>query len=119
MSLEARKMIYEQASISVRDKHARKVKVQALDEKVSEKGLVLIKLINIIPLWETYLSEKQLEAVREYKHSMSITEVGHRLKIDPSSADCRLFGDPGKSKGALGRLMEVYVTLKKNDVIKG
>jgi hypothetical protein len=123
MSLEARKAMYEESSIGVRDKHARKVRAKSYggNGKISEKGLMLMKLIRIIPNWETYLTEKQLEAVKEYRYAMSIVDVSDRLKIHVSSADSRLFGDPNpekKEKGALGRLMEAYMLLKKTNAIQ-
>lgn len=117
MSLESRKQMYEQASIGIRDGYARKTRAKSNSSngKISEKGITLMKLIDIIPNWETYLTEKQLEAVNEYKTAMSIVDVGNMLKIHASSADSRLFGDPDpkKEKGALGRLMEAYIALNK------
>lgn len=79
---------------------------------VSDSGLKLLRLIEIIPNWETYLTSKQLEAAEEYVKCMNCCEVDYKLNLNIGTAQQRLFGN-STSKGALGRLEEVVRRLEK------
>lgn len=79
---------------------------------VSDKGLRLLKLIEIIPNWETYLTPKQHEAAERYIKCLNACEVDYQLNLSVGTTQQRLFGS-STSKGALGRLEEIVKRLEK------
>lgn len=102
---------YGEASLKVREKFSSKIKTE-LNKNTSDSGMRLIKLINIIPNWETYLTEKQLESTKKYLMTLNAYEVDYQLRLNSGTTHQRLFGSK-KSKGALGRLEQVYKILEK------
>lgn len=76
-----------------------------------------IFLIGKIPNWEVYLTDKQLESAKVYVSTLSPMMTDYQLNLGPSTSAKRLFGSSDKtgvkSKGALGRLEEVYIKLDK------
>ena len=72
----------------------------------------LLFLINKIPNWETYLTDKQLEATKLYLSTFNATLVDIKLNLSTSTAYARIFGG-SNSKGALGKLEEAYSKLDK------
>ena len=89
--------------------YTRKVLAE-VNRNITDSGLRLLYLIEVIPNWETYLTSKQLEATKSYIHCNVSSEVDYELKLSTGVAHNRLFGN-SKSKGALGKLEEVYKIL--------
>lgn len=79
---------------------------------MSDNGLRLIKLIELIPNWETYLTDKQLEVANQYIKCLNATEVDFALNLTIGTTQQRLFGS-SKSQGALGKLETVIDKLQK------
>ena len=52
-----------------------------INKGVSDSGLRLLRLIEIIPNWETYLTAKQLEAAEQYIKCMNACEVDYKLNV--------------------------------------
>lgn len=104
---------YGDASLRVRENMVAKIKGQ-LNTSVTDSGLRFLKLIEIIPNWETYLTIKQLEVAKRYVTCMSAYEVDHQLKLNYGTTQQRLFGNNKSSKGAIGRLEEVIKRLENN-----
>jgi len=81
-----------------------------------------IFLIGQIPNWEVYLTDKQLESAKVYIGTLSTTLTDYKLNLSPSTSGRRLFGSSDKtgvkSKGALGRLEDVYLKLDKMGFFK-
>jgi len=86
--------------------------LREINKGVSDSGLRLLRLIEIIPNWETYLTAKQLEAAEEYIKCMNACEVDYKLNLNMGTTQQRLFGN-STSKGALGRLEEIVKRLEK------
>lgn len=91
------------------ENYARKVLAE-VNKNITDSGLRLLYLIEVIPNWETYLTSKQLEATKSYIKCNISSEVDYELKLTTGVAHNRLFGN-SKSKGALGKLEEVYKML--------
>lgn len=83
-----------------------------INKGMSDSGLRLLRLIEIIPNWETYLTDKQLEAAEEYIKCLNACEVDYKLNLNIGTAQQRLFGN-STSKGALGKLEETVSKLEK------
>ena len=79
---------------------------------ISDSGIRLLRLIEIIPNWETYLTSKQLEAAEQYIKCVNCCEVDYKLNLNVGTAQQRLFGN-STSKGALGKLEEIVQRLEK------
>lgn len=77
-----------------------------------DNGLRLIKLIELIPNWETYLTDKQLEVANQYIKRLNASEVDFALNLNVGTTQQRLFGG-SKSQGALGKLESVVDKLQK------
>jgi hypothetical protein len=77
-----------------------------------DNGLRLMKLIELIPNWETYLTDKQLEVANQYIKCLNASEVDFALNLNIGTTQQRLFGG-SKSQGALGRLEMVVDKLQK------
>lgn len=105
-------MKYGEASLQAREYFASKVKRQ-LNKNVTDYGLRFIKLTTLIPNWETYLTPKQREAALRYIKCMNAYEVDYQLNLSLGTTHQRLFGNKN-SKGAIGRLEEVYKMLESN-----
>jgi DNA-binding phage protein len=103
---------YGEAALKAREHFASKVTKQ-LNKNVTDYGLRFIKLIGLIPNWETYLTPKQREAAQRYIKCMNAYDVDYHLKLSSGTTHQRLFGSK-TSKGALGRLEEVYRMLENN-----
>lgn len=103
---------YKNASLKIREEMSAKLKSN-LNKNTTDSGLKFLKLIEVIPNWETYLTPKQLEAAKIYIRCLNTYEVDHQLKLTYGTTQQRLFGNK-TSKGALGRLIEVYKTLESN-----
>lgn len=102
---------YKEASLKANESISTKIKTQ-LNKSATDSGLRLLKLISIIPNWETYLTPKQREVAQKYVKCMSAYEVDHQLKLSYGTTQQRLFGNNKTSKGALGRLEEVTKMLE-------
>lgn len=100
---------YGEAAIRAREHFAGRVTKQ-LNKNATDSGLRFIKLIGLIPNWETYLTPKQREAATRYIKCMNAYDVDYHLKLSSGTTHQRLFGSKS-SKGALGRLEEVYKIL--------
>ena len=100
---------YGDAAIKSAESYAKKVLIE-VNKNVSDSGLRLLHLIEIIPNWETYLTIKQLEATKKYIKCLSSSQVDYELNLTTGVAHHRLFGN-SKSKGALGKLEDVYKIL--------
>ena len=74
---------------------------------VSYNRTRLLYLIKKVPNWETYLTDKQLEATKLYLSTLDVSMVAIKLDLTNSTIQSRLFGK-NDSKGALGKLEEVY-----------
>ena len=105
-------MKYGEASLRAREYFASKVKRQ-LNKNVTDYGLRFIKLTTLIPNWETYLTPKQREVALRYIKCMNAYEVDYQLNLNSGTTHQRLFGNK-TSKGAIGRLEEVYKMLESN-----
>lgn len=106
-----RDLKYGEASLKAREKFSSKIKTE-LNKNSSELGMRLVKLIQMIPNWETYLTEKQLESAKKYVTILNAYEVDYQLRLTAGTTHQRLFGSK-TSKGALGRLENVYRVLEQ------
>lgn len=104
---------YKEASLRAQESMSNKIKTQ-LNKNATDSGLRLLKLIQVIPNWETYLTLKQREVAEKYVKLLSAYEVDHQLKLSYGTTQQRLFGNNKTSKGALGRLEEVARMLEQN-----
>lgn len=102
---------YRDAEVKSAEQFTLKV-LGEINKGVSDSGLRLLRLIEIIPNWETYLTDKQLEAAEEYIKCLNACEVDYKLNLHIGTTQQRLFGN-STSKGALGRLEEIVNRLEK------
>lgn len=102
---------YGDAAIKSAEQYTSKI-LNEIHKGVSDSGLQLLRLIEIIPNWETYLTTKQLDAAEEYIKCLNCCEVDYKLNLNIGTAQQRLFGN-STSKGALGRLEEIVKRLEK------
>jgi hypothetical protein len=102
---------YRDAEVKSAEQFTSKV-LGEINKGVSDSGLRLLRLIEIIPNWETYLTDKQLEAAEEYIKCLNACEVDYKLNLNIGTAQQRLFGN-STSKGALGKLEETVSRLEK------
>ena len=100
---------YGDAAVKSAENYANKVLIE-INKNVTDSGLRLLHLIEIIPNWETYLTPKQLEATKKYVKCLNSSEVDYELNLSTGVAYNRLFGN-SKNKGALGKLEDVYKIL--------
>ena len=103
---------YANASLQAKEFFSNKVKNQ-LNRTVTDQGMRFMKLTSLIPNWATYLTSKQREAAIKYLSTMNAYEVDYQLKLTNGTTHQRLFGSKS-SKGAIGRLEEVYKMLESN-----
>jgi len=103
---------YGEASLRAREHFSNKVKTQ-LNKGATDQGLRFIKLTSVIPNWETYLTAKQRECAVRYLKVMNAHDVDYQLKLNSGTTHQRLFGSK-TSKGAIGRLNDVYKMLEEN-----
>lgn len=101
---------YEEVVQKSAEKYTSKV-LNEIHKGVSDSGLRLLKLIEVIPNWETYLTSKQLEAAERYIKCLNACEVDYQLNLNIGTTQQRLFGS-STSKGALGRLEEIVKRLE-------
>ena len=97
---------YGDAAIKSAENYTRKILIE-LNKNITDSGLRLLHLVEIIPNWETYLTPKQLDATKKYIKCLNSSEVDYELGLSSGVAYNRLFGN-SKSKGALGKLEEIY-----------
>ena len=102
---------YEDATLRSIEKNNSRV-LKEIYSNVPDSGLRLLHLIEKIPNWETYLTDKQLEAAERYIKCLNACEVDYQLNLNTGTAQQRLFGS-STSKGALGKLEEVIKRLEK------
>lgn len=102
---------YGEASLRSREYLSSKVTKQ-LNKNITDYALRFVKLTTLIPNWQTYLTPKQLESAERYLKCYNATDVDHQLKLTYGTTHQRLFGG-SSSKGALGRLEDIYKTLER------
>lgn len=102
---------YGDNSLRARENIVSKLKSQ-MNKNVTDHGLRFLKLIEVIPNWETYLTPKQLEVARKYVTCLSAQEVDYQMKLNVGITQQRLFGGSG-SKGALGKLEDAERKLRE------
>ncbi|MNJ90621.1 hypothetical protein D3C87_82550 [compost metagenome] len=107
---------YGEASLRSREYLSSKVKKE-LNKNITDYALRFVKLTSLIPNWETYLTSKQLESATRYLKCYNATDVDHQLKLTYGTTHQRLFGG-SSSKGALGRLEEIYQMLERGGFFK-
>lgn len=86
--------------------------LKEIHKGLSDSSMRLLKLVEIIPNWETYLTPKQLEVMQKYITCLNASEVDYQLNFNIGTTQQRLFGS-STSKGAFGRLEEVVKRLEK------
>lgn len=112
-----RRSRYAAASIDVRDKSANSVRKDAGPQQ-ARTVLRLFNLVQIVPNWETYLTEKQLEAVVLYKGNRDLNKCDEILELSKGGTYTRIFGDKyNQHHGAVGRLEAAYKKLFEAGVI--
>jgi hypothetical protein len=79
-------------------------------------------LVEHIPNWELYLTDKQLECAKLFVGGMNVIMIEDKLNLGRTTANSRLFGNSDKtgikSKGALGKLEEIYKKLDDRGFFK-
>ncbi len=100
---------YGDAAVKSAENYTNKILMQ-INKNITDSGLRLLHLVEVIPNWETYLTPKQLEATKKYIKCLNSSEVDYELNLSTGVAYNRLFGNK-KNKGALGKLEEVYKIL--------
>lgn len=101
---------FGEASLKAQESFTSQVK-STLNKNLPDNGLRFLKYTEAIPNWETYLTSKQLESAKKYIALLNTHEVDYQLHLNPGSTQQRLFGS-NSSKGAIGRLEEVYKALE-------
>jgi hypothetical protein len=104
-------MNYEDMTHQTIERYTSKV-LQEIHKGISDSGLKLLQLTQMIPNWETYLTPKQLEVIQCYIKCLNASEVDYQLKLNSGTTQQRLFGS-STSKGALGRLEEIVKIFEK------
>lgn len=84
-----------------------------INKGLSGKGQRLQYLIETIPNWETYITDKQLEVAKLYVTCLNASDVDYKLDLRIGTTQQRLFGS-STSKGALGTLEEKEKLLKES-----
>lgn len=102
---------YGEASLRASDSFTSQVKSE-LNRNLSDNSLKFLKYTELIPNWETYLTTKQLESAKKFITLLNSNEVDYQLNLNQGTTHQRLFGSK-TSKGALGRLEEVYEALEE------
>lgn len=102
---------FGEASLKAQENFTSQVKSN-LNKNLPDNALKFLKYTETIPNWETYLTTKQLESAKKYIALLNAHEVDYQLKLNPGVTQQRLFGS-SSSKGAMGRLEEVYKALEE------
>lgn len=84
---------------------------KAIKLPIKNKNDRFLELAEIIPNWETHLTEKQLEVAKEFIICLNVSEVDHQLNLKVGTARNRIFGNSSTSKGAIGTLENVFLKL--------
>lgn len=104
---------YTQASINLRESEQKKIRMN--NKMIGDHGITFQKLTQIIPNWETYLTDVQLESAKLYLQHMDCVSVDNNLGLRVGTSQNRLF-DMYDKKGyrcALRRLEDVFKRLKE------
>lgn len=101
---------FGEASLKAQESFTSQVKSH-LNRNLPDNALRFLKYTEVIPNWETYLTTKQLQSAKKYIALLNTHEVDYQLRLNPGSTQQRLFGS-SSSKGAIGRLEEVYKALE-------
>ena len=101
---------YGDAALKSAEKYTSKVLAE-IHKGVPDSGLRFLKLTELVPNWETYLTTKQLEAAEKYIKCLNASEVDYQLNLCIGTAQQRLFGN-STSKGAIGKLEEIIKRLE-------
>ena len=102
---------YEEATLKSIETENSKI-LKDIYSTVPDSGLRFLYLTEKIPNWETYITEKQLNAAERYIKCLNACEVDYQLNLNVGTTQQRLFGS-ATSKGALGKLEEVAKRLEK------
>lgn len=102
---------YTQASINLREKDRNKMRMN--NKGIGDHGIMFQKLTQVVPNWETYLTDKQLEVAKLYLQHMSCYAVDDILKVRPGITHDRLFRVTDEDYNCgLKRLQIAYKKLK-------
>lgn len=106
-----RSNFYRNFSISLDELDQEKFRHESKD-KISKYESKLKSLVDKIVLWETYLSEKQVNIVKMFLSSKNASMVDDYLKLPKGTSWHILFGEQGEN-GVLGKLIKVEEKLYK------
>lgn len=109
-----RRSVYSNFSVNVREKSANSVR-SGLDKNFQNTIKKLMDLVQNVPNWETYLTDKQAEAVKLYMANRDLNICDQKLGLTKGGTYTRIFGDRfNQHYGAIGRLQKVYMGLESN-----
>jgi hypothetical protein len=115
LTLEQRKRVYAQSAIAMNKRHLQQFRIETKDYFCKYEG-ELVDLIEKIPNWESYLTEKQLDTVKLYLSLRNSSDVGKQLGLSGGGAYNILFGTVKNNRvegGVLKKLKNAYATLQK------
>lgn len=107
-----RASVYRNFAIDNRERNATSVrKNNPKSSQPTTKKLLM--LVQLVPNWETYLTEKQHEAVKLYMGFRDFAQCDEKLGLSKGGTYSRIFGDKYQSaRGGVGRLEAAYTKLK-------
>lgn len=122
MSIEQRKAVYKMAAIATNQRDLRKFRAETKDYYCKHED-ELIKLVETVPNWQSYLTDKQLKIVELYINFRNTSAVDTHLSLTNGVTYHTLFGsmkDNQKVGGVLKKLQNAQKMLQKiNDRKKG
>lgn len=109
-----RRSVYSNFAVDVREKNANTVR-SGLDKNFQTTIKKLMDLVQVVPNWETYLTDKQAEAVNLYMKNRDLNICDHKLGLTKGGTYTRIFGDKfNQHQGAIGRLQKAYMGLQSS-----
>lgn len=106
-----RRAVYANYAISIREKQSNTIR-GGMDKNFQNTVKKITELTQLVPYWETYLTDKQAQAVSLYLSNRDLEACDKEFKLEKGGTYTRIFGDKHNDHiGAIGRLQKVYLKL--------
>lgn len=109
-----RRAVYANYAVSVREKQSNIIR-GGMDKNFQNTVKKVTELTQLVPHWETYLTDKQAEAVSMYLANRNLEACDNKLGLEKGGTYTRIFGDKHNDHiGAIGRLQKVFIKLTED-----
>ena len=115
-TLEQRRAIYSRSAVAINQRELSKFRAETNDYFCRHEE-ELMALIQKIPNWQTYLTDKQLQVVQLYVSNPNTCAIDTQLKLANGVSWHTLFGTVKDNKSTGGVLKKLKSVQKKLDDI--